>query len=302
MAKKALLIGGSYFIGRVFSILCSRSGGWELHVVNRGNAPLDRPGISEYVCDRHDVPRLVGMLPDGGFDVLVDSCAYDPGDIAPLVDAIGDRIGQYLYLGTASVYANGDHAVRKEGDPVVYASDDAIVSEHICGKAELERELADSCGERGIPWTVLRPTFVYGPYDYVPRESWYIGKVLRGEPVPATVDGTARFSLVYVADVAAAMQLAVGDDRAYGQTFNLSAPEEITEARFLDELERLHGPFERKGVTVAEAMNRNIAIPWPLAADELYDGTGFSETFGLAYTPFEVGMERTYAAFRDVLG
>jgi hypothetical protein len=40
MKKRVLVIGGSMFAGRVFSLLASRTGEIELHVVNRGKLPL----------------------------------------------------------------------------------------------------------------------------------------------------------------------------------------------------------------------------------------------------------------------
>ena len=60
MAKQVLVIGGSYFVGRVFSILCSRDEEFELHVVNRGKAPIRKEdlGIHEYRSDRHDIDTL----------------------------------------------------------------------------------------------------------------------------------------------------------------------------------------------------------------------------------------------------
>lgn len=299
---KVLLMGGSYFIGRTFAIGCASAGGWELTALNRGNAPLDLPGVDEIRCDRHDAGRMAGLLRGLEFDAVVDFCAYDPGDISPVVEALGSRAGQYIYLSSASVYENADHAMRREGDRVLYSSDDPMVSEHVCGKALLERELAAACDAAGIPCTIVRPALVYGPYDYAPRERWYIGKIMRGDPVPVLSDGSAKFSLVYVGDVARALMDFIGDERAYGQTFNLSCDERITENLFVGELERLHGPFEKREYTIAEAMNRNVAIPWPLIADELYDGSRYSEAFGRAYTPFAQGMAQTYVWFARAYG
>lgn len=52
MAKQVLVLGGSEFVGRVFSIMCSREGDLELHLVNRGRFPVGKPGVHEYRCER----------------------------------------------------------------------------------------------------------------------------------------------------------------------------------------------------------------------------------------------------------
>lgn len=303
MAKQVLVIGGSYFVGRVFSILCSRDEDFELHVVNRGKAPIRKEdqGIHEYRSDRHDIDNLVSVIPDIAFDAVVDTCAYTPGEIAPIVEALHDRIGQYVYISTSSVYVPGDRGVKKEGDPILYESDDDMVAQYICNKALLEDELKNACGPYSIPWTIVRPAFIYGPFNYAPRESWFIEKIAHGKPVERLVDGTARFSFVYVTDVAAALQAFVGDERAFNETFNLSAPEEITNERFFDKLVELaEQPFATVDVTVKEVLERNIAIPWPLTDDELCDGTKFAETFGFAYSTFDEGMAKTFKSFMNV--
>ena len=301
MAKQVLVLGGSEFVGRVFSLICSREGDFELHLVNRGRFPVGKPGVHEYRCERHDLATMELVLPDMSFDAVVDFCAYSPGDIAPVVATFGDRIGQYVYVSTASVYVNDDQSVHREGDPVLLESDDDQISRYICDKAKLEIELADACDARGIPYTIVRPSFIYGPYNYAPRESWFIEKIAHGKPIERLVDGTAHFNFVYVVDVAQACRLFVGDERAFGETFNLASPEIVTIESFLSVLEKCHGaPLETVDVTVREVLERNIALPWPLDVDEVTDGTKFAETFGYEYTPFEEGMQKAYKAFMQV--
>ena len=64
MRKQVLVIGGTYFAGRVFSILTSRGDSGRddlhLHIVNRGKYPLNNlQNVTQYVCDRHNTERLV---------------------------------------------------------------------------------------------------------------------------------------------------------------------------------------------------------------------------------------------------
>ena len=301
MAKQVLVIGGSYFAGRVFAILCSRGEDFELHVVNRGKYKLNKDHVTEYVCDRHDFDKLAQVVPNIKFDAVVDFCAYNKGEIAPIVDRLHDRISQYIFISTSSVYVNDDNSVKKEGDPILYESTDDMVAQYICGKSQLEKELIETTEKYSIPYTILRPAFIYGPFNYAPRQSWYIEKIVRHKPVPKLVDSTAHFSFVYVSDVARALQAMIGNEKAYNEIFNVSAPEVLTNEAFLDELVAQNGaPFETQDVTVEEVLKNNIAIPFPLTDDEVYDGTKLANTFGFEYTDFHEGMRKAFNAFKRV--
>ena len=323
MAKQVLVIGGSYFVGRVFSIFSSQKGDPELHVVNRGNMPLNKAGVHEYRCERHDVETMASILPDIKFDAVVDLCAYAPGDIKPVVDALADRIGQYLYVSTASVYVH-DGGVKKEGDPLMYESEKDAVTQRCCGnasqtaelyaqstdesiyrycndKAKLETELIHACNEHSIPYTILRPTFIYGPFNYAPRESWFVEKLVNGKPIERITDATSHFSFVYVGDVARAIDACIADERAYNQTFNVSAPETVTYDLFYQLLRDWGGSdYPTVDVTVRQTLDQSIPLPFPLEEDELYDGSKLADTFDFEYTPLAEGLGKAFNAFRNV--
>lgn len=299
MSKKVLVIGGSAFTGRVFCIQMSKNEDYELHVVNRGQFPLNLKGVKEYKCDRHN-PRMVArLLPaDVIFDVMIDFPAYNPGDVSSILEALAGRVRQYIVFSTASVYEPYDHKIKKEGDPVVTKSEGDRVSDYIYNKILLEQETIRTCKALGIPFTIMRPTFIYGPFNYSSRESYFIELIARGHVVPVPVDATARFSMVYVFDIARALELCIGNEKAYNEIFNLSAPEEITYSMLLEAFEQFNGgPFMTRPVTVEEVLDENIPMPFPMTEDVLYSGRKFAETFDFSYTPFMEGMEKTFKIF-----
>ncbi|MDR3209061.1 MAG: NAD-dependent epimerase/dehydratase family protein [Oscillospiraceae bacterium] len=312
MKKRILILGGSLFVGRVFTILASRTEEYELHVVNRGHYPLNLEGVAEYKCDRHSPRRMTRLLPeDIVFDAAIDFCAYDAGDIEPILSALGDRIRHYIYFSTASVYDPSRRKIKTEGDPLMpvaphfperivpsfpepSSSDEA----YIRGKILLERELAATAGALGIPYTILRPSFIYGPLNYAPRESYFVEMIARRHVVPVPTDATASFNFVYVKDVAAALMTIIGAARAANEVFNLAAPERVTYMRLIGDFERFNGgSFETREVTVEEAEREHLPLPFPLTEDDLTSGERFAKTFSFRYTPFLDGMEATFKAF-----
>jgi nucleoside-diphosphate-sugar epimerase len=298
MAKTVLVIGGSAFTGRVFSILASKNSEYELHLVNRGNFPLNLDNVRHYKCDRHDDLRLLRILPDIKFDALVDFCAYNAGEILTVMKALKGRFGQYIFFSTSSVYEPGDRRIKKEGDAFVSNIGGDAVADYIMGKVRLEHELVEMGSRNGIPYTILRPSFIYGPFNYAPRESYFIEMIARQCDVPIPVDSIARFSLVYVFDVANATMRCIGDSRSYNEVYNLAAPEQVTYGRLMANFECCNGgPFLSHKVTVKEVLEQNIPLPFPLTEDELYSGEKFARTFDFKYTPLEEGMEKTFSVF-----
>jgi nucleoside-diphosphate-sugar epimerase len=303
MAKKILVIGGSYFAGRVFSMYVSsgKAGDYELYVLNRGNAKLGLQGANELVCDRHDIKNLIGVLPDLNFDAVVDFCAYEPNDIAPIIEALSDKIGQYIYISTASVYANEDRRIKYENDERVHDITGDEVKDYVAKKSILEDELSLVAGQNDIPYTIIRPSFIYGPFNYAPRESWFIKKIALGEDLPKLIDGTASFNFVFVIDLAKAIAATIGQGEAYNEAFNITAPEAINNEIIIEELRRLSPkPFNTYDVTVQEVLDKGIELPFPLTDDELFNGDKFRDTFGFSYTPFGEGFNQTIKAFMNV--
>jgi nucleoside-diphosphate-sugar epimerase len=268
MSKKILVIGGSAFTGRVFSIQMSKNPDFELHVVNRGQFPLNLETVREYRTDRHTPVMVKHLLPKIDFDAMIDFCAYAPGDTSSLLEMLKGRIKHYIIFSTASVYEPLDHKLKFEGDPLMTYSEGDRVSDYIYNKILLEQETISTCEHLGIPYTILRPTFIYGPFNYAQRESYFVELIARGHVVPVPSDATAKFNMVYVFDIARALQLMIGNEKAFNETFNLSAPDEITYSLFLEAFTKFNGgPFLTRRVNVEEVVAENIPLPFPLTED-----------------------------------
>ena len=303
--KRVLVLGGSYFAGRAFTVLASRDGNFELHIVNRGSRPLGpMANVTEFVCDRNDAAKLVGMLPAGEYDAVVDFCAYHVGDISKILEAMHDRIKQYIFISTSSVYDRRDNSPMRETDRVMNLKDvgrENFLDDYIREKLLLETELMQACTIYRLPHTIIRPNFLYGPFNYAPRESWYIERIVKGEPIPVPVDANTSFSFCYVADLARLLMLCCGEEKAYRQIYNVAGPEEITYKSFMEILKAVSDiPFVTTDVTVQQVLEQNIPLPFPLEFSELLDGTKARDQLGLTYTPFADGMAKAFKAFRKV--
>ncbi len=302
MSCRVLVIGGSYFLGRIFCTLASRSGEFDLTLVNRGRYPMTHlPGLREFHCDRHD-PLGLSQLPGEEYDAVVDLCAYAPGDIASLLDSLPGRAKRYILVSTADVYARSGGA-KDEDSPLMAEPGSGAAAEYTWHKRLLEKELAEESALRGLETVLLRPAFIYGPYNYAPRESWYIEKIVKGQPLPVPTDAEGRFQLVYVKDAAEAIMACVRQEAAAQQAFNLAAPEILDYGSFIETLRAVSDrPFTTAEITVEDSFREGVPLPFPLTEEEseLFSGEKITRLLGLTYTPFREGMEKTFRAFRSV--
>lgn len=298
-----LVIGGSYFYGRVFVMEAVKE--HTVTVLNRGTYSMKEFGVKEIRGDRHDTDILAQCGED--YDAVIDFCAYTAGDVELAVRKITGQIGQYVLISTVDAYERGSDAVRTEEYALEHRIFPGEAGAYIAGKVALEEELVRICGQRRILWTVLRPAILYGPYNYAPRESVYIQMMLQNRALPAFVDADGRFQFVYVKDAAQAVLRTLGNPQAYGQAYNLCQDGSVDYAIFFRTLREAAEPEVREGlqeipITVDSATAQQVPVPFPARADEthLCSNEKSKRELGIQYTEFAEGMSRTYRAFKQV--
>jgi nucleoside-diphosphate-sugar epimerase len=104
------------------------------------------------------------------------------------------------------------------------------VSEYGRSKLRAEELVRETCQ---APFTILRPSAVYGPRDadFLP-----VFKAVRRHVMPLIGGGRMQLSLVYVGDVAAAALRCVGNPLAYRKTYHVASPEPCATRDFLREI------------------------------------------------------------------
>lgn len=296
---KILVIGGSYFFGRVFVMLAAKE--HDVTVVNRGTCSVAELGAKQIKGDRKEEGVWKSIEDD--YDCIVDFCAYEKGDIARVLENMPGRIRQYIFISTVDVYERGINGLKGEETPLETRPLPGEAGAYIAGKVALEREVREQCGKRDISCTVLRPAILYGPLNYAPRESVYIRLLARNRVLPRITDAAGSFQFVYVKDAAQAVLSCLLNPRAYGQAYNLCGEEVLTYDAFFRELGKASDVEAREiPLTAREAESQGLPLPFPLteAETELYSNEKSKEELGLRYMDIGEGMARTYWAFRDI--
>ncbi len=298
---KILVIGGSYFFGRVFVMLAAKE--HEVTVVNRGTYSVAELGAGQIKGDRRDAALWRSVADD--YDCVVDFCAYEKGDIARVLENMPGSIGQYVFISTVDVYERGKGGLIEEDAPFETRILPGEAGGYIAGKVALEQEIREACGRLVTAYTVLRPAILYGPFNYAPRESAYIRLMVQNHVLPHITDATGAFQFVYVRDAAEAVLKCLGNPKACGQAYNLCGEPVLTYEMFYEELRRADGGEAAEVcLTVREARAQGVPLPFPVTRreSELYSDEKAKAQLGLGYIALSEGMARTYRAFRNVYG
>jgi nucleoside-diphosphate-sugar epimerase len=213
---RILIVGGTRFIGVYLTkILAER--GHEVVLFNRGNKPVPVPGIKQINGDRSDASQLKEKLASENFDAVFDNNGRKLSDTKPLAEIFKDKVQHFIYMSSAGVYLKSDLLPHVEGDAV------DPNSRHL-GKYETETELE----KQGLPWTSIRPTYIYGPLNYNDLEAWFFDRIVRDRPIPIPGNGMHITQLGHVKDLAMAMAAVLGNSKAIGQVYNISGEKYVT--------------------------------------------------------------------------
>ncbi|MEH2254367.1 NAD-dependent epimerase/dehydratase family protein [Nostoc sp.] len=214
---RILVMGGTRFIGVYLTQLLVEQG-HEVVLFNRGNRPAPSlQGVGQIIGDRTDATQLKAKLSPEKFDVIFDNNGRELSDTQPLAEIFQDRVQHFVYMSSAGVYLKSDQLPHVEGDPV------DPKSRHK-GKHETEAYLT----QLGLPFTSIRPTYIYGPSNYNELEGWFFDRIVRDRPIPIPGNGLHITQLGHVKDLAKAMIQVLGNEQAIGQTYNISGDRFVT--------------------------------------------------------------------------
>ncbi|MCP9796945.1 NAD-dependent epimerase/dehydratase family protein [Cyanobium sp. Lug-B] len=211
---RILVMGGTRFVGRP---LVNRllEAGHELSLFTRGRQPVPA-GVEHLRGDRSSAEGLAA-LQDRPFDVIVDSSGRTLEDTRQVIERTGPPSHRLVYVSSAGVYADSELWPLDEDAPTDPQSRHA-------GKLDTEAWLR----QEGIPFTSFRPTYIVGPGNYNPVESWFFDRIVHGRPVPLPGDGSTITQLGHVADLAAAMARCIEVETATNRIYNCTGSQGTT--------------------------------------------------------------------------
>ena len=255
---KILVIGGSRFLGR-HVVDAARTRGHVVTVFNRGRSPEPLP--SDVRTIQGDRATDLHLLGGRQWDAVVDTCGYYPDDVRSAVVALADRVEQYVFISSLSVYSNfsapglDERTPTRPAPPPTAALDS---SSYGALKAQCER-----VAEHVLPGRVLvvRAGALVGPRDDVGRLTYWVKRVARGGHLLAPGAPDRRVQLVDARDVAEWI-VRLAEVRQSG-TFNVTGPDyRLTFDALLTTIARVTGSDARLVWAPDDFLLANDVAPW----------------------------------------
>jgi nucleoside-diphosphate-sugar epimerase len=151
------------------------------------------------------------------------------GGLRALLDAVkGKPLTRFVHVSSLGVYEARHHYGTDEAEPLP----DSHIDGYTQSKVECETLALDSFRKDGVPVTVVRPGFIYGPRDrqVLPR----LADRLRKRDFTYIARGKYALNTTYVGNLVDAIFLAADSPKAVGEVFNVTDGEFVTKRRFFE--------------------------------------------------------------------
>jgi len=199
---RILIMGGTAFVGRHIA-QAAVDAGHDVTLYHRGRTGAGLfPRAAHLLGDRNSDADLAALR-DGQWDATVDVNAYLPRQVRALAGVLDGRGGHQLFISTVSVYRTPVAPGFREDAPVHELPEpfaEELTPETYGGlKVACERAVM---ALHGADSTVIRPTYVIGPYDHSGRFPWWVNRIAHGGQVLAPGDTADPIQLIDARDMA----------------------------------------------------------------------------------------------------
>jgi 2'-hydroxyisoflavone reductase len=195
---RILVIGGTAFVGRHIA-QAAADRGHDLTLFHRGKTGADLfPQATHLSGDRDED---LSALSAGSWDATIDVCAYFPRQVRSLAAALRGRGGRYVFISSVSAYSPSVPPGFDESAPLADI-DDPDANEVTDANYGGLKVACEQAGTElfGPETTIIRPTYVIGPYDGSYRFTWWVDRIARGGTVLAPGDPADPIQLIDARD------------------------------------------------------------------------------------------------------
>jgi nucleoside-diphosphate-sugar epimerase len=174
------------------------------------------------IRDQASVREVLG---DHEFDVVVNWIAFTPEHIETDLELFRGRVGQYVFISSASAYqAPPSRVPVTESTPLnnpywQYSRD----------KIACEDRLIRAYREEGFPAVIVRPSHTYDRTAVPSYAGWTLVRRMReGKEVVVQGDGTSLWTLTHSDDFAKGFVPLLGNTRTIGEAFHITSDDVLT--------------------------------------------------------------------------
>ncbi|MDT3399032.1 NAD-dependent epimerase/dehydratase family protein [Streptomyces sp. B1866] len=209
---RILVLGGTRFVGRTIAEEALRQGS-EVTLFHRGRTGGDVfPDVLRLVGDRDTGDYAA--LRQGRWDAVVDVSGFVPRHVGQAMDALGDRVGRYVFISSHAVYARTGVGPDSDEDtprrPPVRDTEELSDDTYGPLKVACEDDVTARYGSRA---TIVRPGKVAGPHDPSDAFTYWVRRAARGGRVALPGRPDQPVQVLDSRDLARFVMRLLADDR-----------------------------------------------------------------------------------------
>jgi nucleoside-diphosphate-sugar epimerase len=294
---KVLYIGGTGEIS-YSCVLESLALGHAVTVLNRSQTDQPLPaGVRQLAGDLTSGAAYAPVAGES-FDSVCQFFAFDRERVEQDVQTFQGRVGQYVFISTASAYHKPIERFERITERTPLANP---FWEYSQKKARTEAFLFDVHARGTLPVTVVRPSHTYRRRlpSALGGGDWTARRMLAKQKVIVHGDGTSLWTLTHASDFARPFARLLGNPRALGEAFHITGENVHTWDEILTEMARALG-VEPRLVHVASDTLVGYEPAWkgPLHGDKapstLFDNSKVAAVAGPF--PTTIGIQEGFAA------
>lgn len=239
---------------------------------NSDTSLLDEWDIAKVTGDLNDAEALKSAVENASFVV---HCAAKVGDWGPVEEyrkanvqgtealmkaaLASGSLKKFIHISSLGVYEARDHHGTDEREPPGTKGIDG----YTLSKAETDLLVQKYIRENKLPAVILRPGFIYGPRDrtVLPR----ILEKLKAKKVKFLGTGKQLVNNTYVGNLVSAVFLAIENDNAIGEIYNLTDARLVSKREFMKTIAELAGipvPTKSAPLVIAKSVAKMMDGLW----------------------------------------
>lgn len=217
---KILVTGGTVFVSR-YAAEYYAAQGHDVYVLNRNTKPQP-DSVTLIEADRH---ALGDALRGRHFDVVLDMNSYDAKDAADLIDAL-ESFDDYIFISSSAVYP------ETEAQP--FNEETHIGENRIWGAYGFNKIAAEQLIGSRVPQAyILRPPYLYGPWNNVYREAFVFDCAMQDRTFLLPKDGSLPLQFFHIRDLCRFIDVLLAQ-HPQQRVFNVGNPEAVSAREWVE--------------------------------------------------------------------
>ena len=305
--SKVLVLGGTGAIG-AHLVNALKDCDYEVIVSSRKERPA-QGNVCYVQGNAHDVDFLQSLLSEH-YVAVVNFMTYRSDEFEEVAPLLLKATDQYFFLSSCRSYAGSDEIIDEAAPQwldVCQNGEYLKTDDYALAKARQERWLINS-GQKN--WTIVRPYLTYSEQrlqlGFFEQNAWLL-RAMMGKTLVFSEDLAVKYTtLTYGKDVARAIAMLIGKERALGEAINITCPESLRWLEILDiyvdELQKLSGKKVSVKFLPSAPVEDWPTEVWTYRYDRIYNRR-FSNAKLLSiigeykFTPPEVGLRQCVDSF-----